>query len=53
MSWAFLEVMRENDGRMTYLDILRQTRGKLQGKYSQVPQLSVGDQFNLEVPFNF
>jgi metacaspase-1 len=51
MSWAFLQTMQQNDGRMTYVQILQSTRGLLQGQYSQVPQLSCGQQVDLNVPF--
>jgi hypothetical protein len=51
MSWAFLEVMRSDNGSMTYVDILRNTRQMLQSKYSQVPQLSAGEKIDLKRPF--
>jgi len=46
MSWAFIKTMRENP-QATYVQVLQRTRGLLSGKYSQIPQLSVGDQYNL------
>jgi hypothetical protein len=51
MSWAFLEVMKQNYGHLSYIDILRYTRGNLQRSYSQVPQLSSGQQIDLNQPF--
>jgi hypothetical protein len=51
MSWAFLEAMARNDGRQSYVDILRNTRGMLKDKYEQVPQLSCGMKFDLDRPF--
>lgn len=51
MSWAFLETMRSTDGNQSYVDILRNTRGHLQQKYSQIPQLSCGEQIDLDRPF--
>jgi len=51
MSWAFLETMRNNNGQQSYVDILRNTRGLLQQNYSQIPQLSCGQQINLDEPF--
>jgi len=47
MSWAFLQTMYQNP-QQTYAQVLASTRGLLQNKYSQVPQLSVGDRFSLE-----
>ncbi|RFU28813.1 hypothetical protein B7463_g7526, partial [Scytalidium lignicola] len=47
MSWAFLQIMRHNPN-VTYLDALAQTRQALkQSNYTQVPQLSVGLEFDL------
>jgi len=51
MSWAFLEVMRRNDGSQSYVDILRNTRTMLQQNYAQVPQLSAGTKLDLEQPW--
>lgn len=51
MSWAFLQVMRENDGRLSHVDVLRNTRRLLKGRYSQIPQLSAGMEMNLDEPF--
>jgi metacaspase-1 len=50
MSWSFLETMRQND-EQTYLEILQNTRALLKGKYSQVPQLSLGYQMDLNQPY--
>ena len=50
MSWGFLESMREY-GDQTYLQVLQNTRGLLRQKYTQIPQLSVGYQMDLNVPF--
>ncbi|OCK82871.1 peptidase C14 [Lepidopterella palustris CBS 459.81] len=57
MSWAFLQAMRESGGsrgyqgaQQSYVDILQNTRRFLQGKYKQVPQLSVGVQMDLNQP---
>jgi len=53
MSWAFLEVMRHNNGQMNYVQVLQQTRSLLKGRYSQIPQLSCGDKFDLNQPIRF
>lgn len=50
MSWAFLDTMREY-GNQSYLQILQNTRGRLQQKYTQVPQLSCGDVMDLNQSF--
>ncbi|KAF2674834.1 peptidase C14 [Microthyrium microscopicum] len=51
MSWAFLQVMAQFNGQQSYVEILQNTRGMLQQKYSQVPQLSCGEQMDLNRPF--
>jgi hypothetical protein len=50
MSWAFLETMREY-GNQTYIQVLQNTRGLLRQRYTQIPQLSVGDLMDLNQPF--
>ncbi|KAJ3028776.1 Ca(2+)-dependent cysteine protease [Rhizophlyctis rosea] len=40
MSWALLETLEENHHRLTYMDVLKQTRERLAGRYKQVPQMS-------------
>lgn len=54
MSWAFLKTMAEQGegGNLTYLEILQNTRGALKGRYEQIPQLSLGYQMELDVPFS-
>lgn len=49
MSWAFLQTMRR-DGNATYLEVLQGTRQTLKQRYTQVPQLSVGSQMDLNQP---
>ncbi|RQM04952.1 hypothetical protein DH86_00004430, partial [Scytalidium sp. 3C] len=50
MSWAFLQIMRYNPN-VSYLDALAQTRTALrQSNYTQVPQLSVGQEIDLNQP---
>ena len=46
MSWAFIKTMRENP-RQSYINVLQNTRGALQQKYQQIPQLSVGGEYDL------
>lgn len=46
MSWAFLETMRVY-GNQTYIQVLQNTRGLLKQRYTQIPQLSVGDVMDL------
>lgn len=50
MSWAFLETMKRM-WNPTYLQALQDTRYNLrQSNYTQVPQLSIGIEINLEQP---
>ncbi|KAJ3288825.1 Ca(2+)-dependent cysteine protease [Borealophlyctis nickersoniae] len=47
MSWALLQTLATNNNKMTYTDVLKQTRGLLQGKYKQVPQMSTAFQVDV------
>lgn len=42
MSYAFLQTMKQYGPQQSYIQVLQNTRAVLQGKYTQVPQLSVG-----------
>jgi hypothetical protein len=42
MSYAFLETMKQHGPKQSYLQVLTNTRAVLKGKYTQIPQLSVG-----------
>lgn len=48
MSWAFLKTMREHGPSQTWIEVLQHTRENLKGKYTQVPQLSVGYEQDLD-----
>jgi metacaspase-1 len=51
MSWAFLETMKyDYNWNVSYVQILQNTRRLLQDRYSQIPQLSCGFQFDLNMP---
>jgi hypothetical protein len=51
MSWAFLETMKRLGPQASYMETLQNTRGLLvESQYDQVPQLSVGEQFDLQAP---
>ena len=50
MSWAFLETMRVY-GNQTYIQVLQNTRGLLKPRYTQIPQMSVGDLLDLNQAF--
>ena len=51
MSWAFLETMRFDYGwNISYVQLLQNTRMLLRREYKQIPQLSVGFQFDLNYP---
>ncbi|KAF2097341.1 putative metacaspase [Rhizodiscina lignyota] len=49
MSWAFLETVRAY-GNLSYLQLLQNTRWLLRQRYTQVPQLSVGSEMDLNQP---
>jgi len=49
MSYAFIKTMRQNP-RQTYLEVLQSTRQELASKYAQIPQLSCGGPYDLDVP---
>ena len=42
MSYAFLESMKKHGPEQSYIQVLANTREILKGKYTQIPQLSVG-----------
>lgn len=46
MSWAFINTMRASPGQ-SYVNVLQNTREMLRQKYQQIPQLSVGGQYDL------
>jgi len=50
MSYALLQTLGR-DPNPTYHDLLKNTRAILSGKYSQVPQLSVGKEIDLNARF--
>ncbi|KAK6420417.1 hypothetical protein LTR95_016944 [Oleoguttula sp. CCFEE 5521] len=47
MSWAFLESIKQFGTGQSYLQVLQNTRQILQGRYTQVPQLSVDAESDL------
>jgi hypothetical protein len=47
MSWAFVKTMSEYP-EQSYVAVLQRTREHLARRYSQIPQLSVGDKYNLD-----
>jgi hypothetical protein len=52
LSWAFTEVFKGLQGRpISYLDLLKQMRGLLSQKYSQVPQMSAGYHMDMNRQF--
>jgi len=53
MSWAFLKSMREIGMRQSYIQVLQNTRRILKGQYTQVPQLSVGYEQDLNYAIRF
>ena len=51
MSWALLKALREHGNNQTYVDLLKNLRANLEGKYTQVPQMSTGHQMNMKTSF--
>ncbi|KAI8594116.1 caspase domain-containing protein [Geranomyces variabilis] len=47
MSWALMKTLAANNHHMSYTEVLRQTRGLLEGQYKQIPQMSTGHQFDV------
>ncbi|KAK3699812.1 hypothetical protein LTR37_016227, partial [Vermiconidia calcicola] len=52
MSYAFLQTMREQGPDQSWIEVLQNTRQVLKGKYTQVPQLSVGYEQDLNYPIH-
>ncbi|MCJ1305671.1 hypothetical protein MMC08_008487 [Hypocenomyce scalaris] len=52
MSWAFIGTMRANP-RQSYINVLQNTRGVLRQRYAQIPQLSVGGEYDLNQMVSF
>ena len=48
MSYAFLETMRKHGTKQSYIQVLQNTRQVLKGQYTQIPQLSVGYEQDLD-----
>ena len=53
MSWAFLKTMGEGGVNQSYIEVLQNTRAALKGKYTQVPQLSVQHEVDLNQHIEF
>jgi hypothetical protein len=49
LSWALMQALQAIPNG-TYVQILKETRRLLYGKYTQVPQLSVGFPIDLNIP---
>ncbi|KAK9802861.1 hypothetical protein WJX73_010703 [Symbiochloris irregularis] len=49
MSWALITTLEQQPDQ-TYAQILQNTRHMLLGKYTQIPQLAVGQKCNLDIP---
>ena len=48
MSYAFLTSMKQHGPKQSYIEVLQNTRQVLKGQYTQVPQLSVQHEIDLE-----
>jgi len=52
MSYSLMEALQKGQGRrLTYADLLKETRAIMQGKFRQVPQLSTGREMDMSQPF--
>jgi hypothetical protein len=51
MSWSLITAFEKNGLNQTYVQLLSNVRNQLQGKYSQVPQMSTGHRMNLNSTF--
>ncbi len=52
MSYAFVKAFNDNGMSQTYGELLRNIRTILQGKYKQIPQMSVGHRMlDMSQPF--
>ncbi|KFZ06877.1 hypothetical protein V501_06986 [Pseudogymnoascus sp. VKM F-4519 (FW-2642)] len=52
MSYGFIKTMRENPNQ-SYIEVLQNTRQLLAQKYQQIPQLSVGGEYDLRQRVSF
>jgi len=53
MSYALMEAMNKSNGNLTFTGLLQELRAILNGKFSQVPQMSAGRRCNMNQPFQF
>jgi len=51
MSWALLKTLNERPG-LSYIQVLQETRHLLAGQYTQIPQLSIGLEVDLNQPMH-
>lgn len=51
MSWSFIEAFSKYGPNQTYVQLLGNIRKQINGKYSQVPQMSTGHRMNLNTTF--
>ncbi|KAJ3057798.1 Ca(2+)-dependent cysteine protease, partial [Quaeritorhiza haematococci] len=52
MSWGLMTTLKAHQSKdISYLQLLRELRGLLQGKYSQIPQMSTGFHMDMNQPF--
>jgi Caspase domain len=51
MSWSLVQSFEQHGLEMTYVDLLNSMRSNLQGKYTQVPQMSTGHRMNMKTSF--
>lgn len=51
MSWSFREAFDQNGYDQTYTELLGNIRTLLNGKYTQVPQMSSGHRMDMNTKF--
>ncbi|KAJ9049401.1 Ca(2+)-dependent cysteine protease [Entomophthora muscae] len=52
MSYALITTLNKNPHNLSYLQLLKEVRDILRGKYSQIPQLSSGRPMDMNQSFN-
>jgi metacaspase-1 len=51
LSWSIIEAFKQHGHDQTYVDLLKNIRSILQGKYTQVPQMSTGHKMDMKTTF--
>jgi metacaspase-1 len=51
MTWGFIETMKAMPSP-SYMQLLKSIRDRLRGRYTQIPQMSTGNQIDMNTPFH-